>query len=189
MLACTACWLKNCWTSCSCVVHPVCFVLWIITNTSESGAVSTPFATCQKWLMSGGGPSPPLFCFPSFKKNHAHLQHALTTCTHTDVCTHTTDSWDVTPPGYVPKERGKMDRQGLSARMQWRGISFLFEIMNHMRSVSSAPIRSDVNYPVLVTAFWIWISQSMGDVALFKFSFMFACLIYCPLKKSDFCLV
>ena len=136
-------------------------------NTSDSWAVNTPSDTCQQWLMSNArslslslslchslslARSPVLSVFTHHKHTltathanhhiHAYAQHIHT---HTHRLPHT-DSWGVTLLARSPETQRKMDRQELSVRTQEHEVGFSLQIMNHMWSVNSAPIRSDDNY-------------------------------------------
>lgn len=149
----------------------MCFIP-VAMNTSESWAVNTPSATCQQWLMFNGlslslSPSP---LFSLFRKSQTHTHTNCNTCkpltrihldTHT---THTHTHMRVYTPihtqtagaslfwlGTLRGTQREMDRQELSVRTQGHRVGFSLQIMNHMWSVNSAPVRSDDNYLAPVT--------------------------------------
>lgn len=123
-------------------------------NTSDSWAVNTPSATCQQWLMSNARSRSPSSVL-SVPQTHTNCNTCkpltYSTCTrpHTHVHTpsHTqTAGASLSWLGALRGTQRKMDRQELSVRTQGHGVGFSLQIMNHMWSVNSAPIRSDDNY-------------------------------------------
>lgn len=119
-------------------------------NTSDTGAVNAPSATCQRWLMSNTSTLSLLFSL--FHKSQTHTNCSTCkplACTHTHAHTpsHTqTAGASLSWRGALRGSQTKMDRQELSVRTQGHGVGFSLQIMNHMWSVNSAPIRSDDNY-------------------------------------------
>lgn len=130
--------------------HPVQMCWFLRQWTRHSRQLSTlhPSTACLHWLMPNARSlSLSLLCKSQTNINCKPLH------THTHRVQYSTQGeifaaslvWLCSPRGTYCRER-EMDRQELSARTQGHTGVVSLQIMNHMWSVNSAPIRSDDNY-------------------------------------------